>query len=130
MKSYTPVRYSLFLNYLSSLELLIICFYLQTFMLSNKGELRREAECASVSGIRVQMIQCEHLRSDDIWELRSDGTLFSKRGNKCLTAKKEDGKVTVFLAPCGDRPEQIWIFDKYNAQNTNNIDENIDENDF
>ncbi|XP_021962988.1 polypeptide N-acetylgalactosaminyltransferase 13 [Folsomia candida] len=87
----------------------------QTFMLSNKGELRREAECASATGTKVQMVQCDHLRSDDLWELRATGELVSQRSNKCLTVEREGDKYVPTLAKCSGGSEQKWSFDKYDT---------------
>ncbi len=91
-------------------------------MFSNKGELRRESECASASGTKIQMVQCDHLRSDDVWELRpSSGSaqsqLWSKRTGKCLTVENQGDKYLPSLVTCNeDSLEQKWIFEKYDTQ--------------
>jgi hypothetical protein len=87
-------------------------------MLSNKGELRREAECASALGTKVQMVQCEHLRSDDLWELRLSGELYSKRAARCLTVEEKEGKYLPKLSTCDPSPEQVWVFDQHKEQFT------------
>lgn len=82
-------------------------------MLSNKGELRREAECAAVgSDEKIQMVQCEHLHPDDLW-YHQNGQLFNKRSDKCLTLVEEDRKYTTILDPCTKSAYQIWEFDNH-----------------
>jgi hypothetical protein len=101
-------------------ELITSSFYFQTFILSKTGELRRESECASVgSGHSVQMIQCEHLRKEDRWELReSSGQIYNIRARKCLTVSKDGGEThKAILDSCREADKtQRWTFDPHKGQ--------------
>lgn len=75
--------------------------------------MRRESECASVgSDNKIQMIQCEHLNSKDLWEY-NDNQLYNKRAEKCLTVKSIDGKSAAVLEACTGAPNQQWEFDPH-----------------
>ncbi|CAL8069733.1 unnamed protein product [Orchesella dallaii] len=92
----------------------------QLFLLSNKGELRREAECASLgSDDKVQMVQCEHLHAKDLWDYR-DGQLYNMRSEKCLTVKVADGKSHTALETCTSAPNQQWEFDAHKDKDEDN----------
>lgn len=88
-------------------------------MLSNKGELRREAECATTANDdKVQMIQCEHLEFSDLWDYQ-DGQLYNKRTEKCLSVVQVDGKSQATLEPCTGASNQQWEFDMHKSDSEN-----------
>lgn len=90
-------------------------------MLSNKGELRREAECASTgSDDKIQMVQCEHLNDKDLWDFQN-GQLYNRRSDKCLSVRSVDGKSVVMMETCSGDGSQLWEFDSHKRDSDNDI---------
>lgn len=88
----------------------------QTFTLSSKGELRKEAFCAeATSNLNVQLTECHSHKREQYWVyFFGNRTLYNPSFKKCLSSDGVQESGGLLVDYCQKTEHQRWKFNKLN----------------